>query len=175
MAFTPRVGTLGYILDRDAGRVLMIRRDKRPDDDHFGKINGLGGKVEPDEDIVSSLRRELLEEAAIEVTSLSLRGTVTWTNFGPKREQWLGFVFLVDGWTGQIPEENEEGSLEWIDLDRLLAACDRNPEVRAAADLPMWAGDRHFIPLVFDGDERAFHGSMPYEGDRPLRWSFERL
>ena len=167
--------TLCYILDRDRARVLMVRRDKRPDDDHFGKVNGLGGKVEVDEDVVSSLRRELREEAAIEITSVSLRGTVTWTNFGPRREQWLGFVFLIDGWTGDIPEENEEGFLEWIDLSRLLGACDPDAEVRAAAGLPMWAGDRHFVPLVFDDDKRAFHGTMPYDGDQPLRWSFERL
>ena len=100
MPFMPFVGTLGYVLDRSSDQVLMIRRDARPDDDHFGKVNGLGGKLEPDEDIVASLRRELDEEAAIELTSLSLRGTITWTNFGPKREEWLGFVFLIDGWEG---------------------------------------------------------------------------
>ncbi len=28
--------------------------------------------------------------------------------------------------------------------------------------VPMWEGDRHFLPLVFDGDTRPFHGVMPY-------------
>ena len=74
--FRPFVGTLGYIFDRSRGEVLMIRRDARPDDDHFGKINGLGGKVEPDESIAASLRRELAEEAGIELTSFSMRGTI---------------------------------------------------------------------------------------------------
>ncbi len=175
MAFTPIVGTLAYLWDRDADAVLMIRRNARPDDDHYGKVNGLGGKVEPDEDIVASLRREIREEAHLELTSLQLRGTITWTNFGPKQEEWLGFVFLVDAWEGDPPTENHEGTLEWIPRARLLRACSDNPSTRAAADLPMWEGDRHFVPLVFDDDPRAFHGTMPYAGDRPKSWTYERL
>jgi len=175
MSFRPIVGTLAYVLDRASNRVLMIRRDARTDDDHFGKVNGLGGKVEQDEDVVSGLRRELREEANIELTNFSLRGTITWSNFGPSREQWLGFVFLIDGWTGEIPSTNAEGSLEWIALSRLLRSCDPEPDTRADAELPMWAGDRYFVPLVFDDDSRVFHGTMPYDRSEPLAWSFERL
>lgn len=175
MPFTPIVGTLAYLWDRERDSLLMIRRNARPDDDHFGKINGLGGKLEPDEDVVRSLRRELQEEAQIELTSFRLRGTITWTNFGPKREQWLGFVFLVDGWTGSPPETNAEGTLEWIPLARLLQACSEDETERLAADLPMWEGDRHFVPLVFDDDPRMFHGTMPYEGSHPKSWTFERV
>ena len=39
----------------------------------------------------------------------------------------------------------------------------------------MWPGDKHFLPLVFDGDERQFHGTMPYDADVPVTWSYERL
>ena len=49
MTFTPIVGTLVYLWDQERDQVLLIRRDARPDDDHFGKVNGLGGKVEIDE------------------------------------------------------------------------------------------------------------------------------
>ncbi|HAY69602.1 MAG TPA: 7,8-dihydro-8-oxoguanine triphosphatase, partial [Acidimicrobiaceae bacterium] len=31
------------------------------------------------------------------------------------------------------------------------------------------------LPLVFDGDERQFHGTMPYNADVPVTWSYERL
>ncbi len=176
MPFRPLVGTLAYVLDRRAGRVLMIRRDARIDDDHYGKVNGLGGKVEPNEAIVESLRRELMEEARIELTSFTLRGTITWTNFGPNREEWLGFVFLVDGWEGSPPAGNPEGSLEWVELDRLLDACRGGEDgTRDGSDLSMWEGDRHFVPLVFDDDPRAFHGTMPYDGDVALGWTHERL
>lgn len=170
MAFTPIVGTLGYVWDREQDCVLLIRRNTRPDDDHYGKVNGLGGKLEPDESIVASLRRELHEEANIQLDSFALRGTITWSNFGPKREEWLGFIFLIDAWSGEIPAGNNEGSLEWVDRARLIASCEsHDPE------LPMWDGDRHFVPLVFDDDQRTFHGTMPYDGDKPLSWRYERI
>jgi 8-oxo-dGTP diphosphatase len=172
MAFTPIVGTLGYVWDRDRDAVLLIRRDARPDDDHFGKVNGLGGKVEPDESVADCMRRELREEASLEIESLALRGTITWSNFGPKGEQWLGFIFLITGWSGQPPAGNDEGSLEWIDRNKILASCHApTPD----PELPMWDGDRYFVPLVFDDDPRTFHGTMPYDRDRPLSWSYERI
>lgn len=173
--FRPLVGTLVYVWDREQDMVLMVSRDARPDDDQFGKINGLGGKVEQDESIVAGARRELREEASIELVTVSLRGTITWSSFGPKLEQWLGFVFLCDSWTGTVPSHNVEGTLRWISRERLLRACGEDQEAAEAAELPMWAGDRHFVPLVFDEDPRPFHGTMPYDGDRPLEWSFERL
>lgn len=173
MTFTPIVGTLAYVHDHDRDQVLLIRRNARPDDDHFGKVNGLGGKVEADEDIVSGLQRELDEEAGIHATELSLRATITFTDFGPKREQWLVFVFLVTSWTGEVGRQNDEGTLEWVPRTQLIAACNDDPA--AVAALPMWPGDRHFVPLVFDDDPRAIHGSMPYDADRPIGWSHVRL
>lgn len=175
MPFTPIVGTLGYLFDRDRDTVLMVHRTARHDDDQFGKVNGLGGKLEADEGVSESMRREIQEEAGLEITSMNLRGTITWTNFGRKDEDWLGFIFLIDGWIGEPPPSNEEGTLSWIPRSRLLQACSDNEAERAAAELPMWAGDRHFIPLVFDEDQRCFHGTMPYDGDQPASWHFERV
>lgn len=172
MTFTPVVGTLAYLLDTERDSVLIIRRNARADDDHFGKVNGLGGKVEIDEDVVSSARREIHEESHLAATDLRLRGTITFSDFGPNREQWLVFVFLVTGWTGTCATSNPEGALEWIDRAALLRACEPGED---AERYPMWPGDRHFLPLVFDDDPRAFHGTMPYDADKPIGWSFERI
>ena len=49
MPYTPIVATLGYVLSPDGKHVLMVHRNKRDDDDHLGKYNGLGGKLEDDE------------------------------------------------------------------------------------------------------------------------------
>ena len=171
MGFTPIVGTLIYVWDRDTDDVLLIRRNARPDDDHFGKVNGLGGKVERDEDLLSSAARELHEEAGLTDPQLTLRGTITFSDFGPNREEWLVFVFVVTEWTGRPRSDNHEGALEWCARRDLLAACEPGPE---AERLPMWPGDRHFLPLVFDDDARVFHGSMPYDADRPRSWSVRR-
>ena len=95
MPYTPILGSLGYVLSPDGERVLLVHRNARPDDQHLGKYNGLGGKMEPGEDIVGCMRRELLEEAGITAMTMSLRGTINWTGFGPNGEDWLGFIFLI--------------------------------------------------------------------------------
>ncbi len=172
--YRPIVGTLAYVWDRAADVVLLVHRNARPHDEHLGKYNGLGGKLEADEDVVSSVQRELREEAAIELTSFVLRGTISWPGFGANGEDWLGFVFLVDGWNGQIPAANDEGTLSWVPRRRLLEACHDDPAVRAAAALPMWEGDRHFLPMVFDEDPRPFWGVMPYVDGKPADWRYCR-
>lgn len=161
MSYTPITGTLGYILSPDGQSVLMVHR-LRPGDDQQGKYNGLGGKMDRGESVAACLMREIREEAGIEVTEMALRGTINWTNFGPKGEDWLGFVFLVTGFEGKPNEKSEEGPLRWVPLEEMPG-------------LPMWEGDRHFLPMVFDGDPRLFHGYMPYNRESPVGWSFSRL
>src|SRR5476651_600246 len=100
--FTPILATLGYVLSPDGKQVLLIERNRRPDDAHFGKFNGLGGKLEPHEDIVSGMKREIREEAGIECNSLRLRGTISWPGFGKNGEDWFGFIFLIDLWHGEV-------------------------------------------------------------------------
>ncbi len=173
MRFQPIVGTLGYLWDQVTDEVLMVRRNARPDDDQFGKVNGLGGKVEIDEDVARAMGREIQEEAHVRVDEMSLRATITFSDFGPNREQWLVFVFLITSWTGEPVAVNEEGTLEWVPRIRLLAACQGDPS--AVEQLPMWAGDRNFVPLVFDDDPRVIHGTMPYDADTPLAWHHVRL
>lgn len=157
MPYTPVVGTLGYLLSPDGRRVLLVHRT-REGDEHAGKWNGLGGKLEAGEDVYTCLCRELREEAGITVTSARLRGTISWPGFGAGGEDWLGFVFVVDAWEGTPPESNDDGPLAWHDLDAL-------------GDLPMWECDRSWLPLVF-GDGPAFHGVMPYVDGRPAGWSY---
>ena len=160
--YTPIVGTLGYILSPDRKKTLLVHRNKRDNDQHLGKYNGLGGKMEPGEDVFQCLAREIGEEAGIVCVETVLRGTINWTGFGPNGEDWLGFIFRIDRFEGEPHQSNEEGDLSWVEVDRLL-------------ELPMWEGDKFFLPLVFDDDPRIFHGYMPYENARPLSWKYTRL
>ncbi len=95
-------------------------------------------------------------------TVSALRGTLNWPGFGKRGEDWLGFIFLIDRFHGEVPPRNDEGDLVWVERERLM-------------ELPMWEGDRHFLPLVFDADLRPFHGVMPYSEGRMQSWSYSRL
>lgn len=160
--YEPIVGTLGFVVSPDRKETLLVHRTARQNDNHLGKYNGLGGKMRPEEDVVSCLRREIREEAGLECEKIVLRGTINWTGFGAKGEDWLGFIFRIDRFSGTPFPGNEEGPLSWHPIAEL-------------AKLPMWEGDRHFLPMVFDADERVFHGVMPYKNKRPVSWSFSRI
>jgi 8-oxo-dGTP diphosphatase len=162
MPYTPILATLAYVLSPEGRQVLMVHRNRRPDDPHFGKYNGLGGKLDPGEDVVAGIRREVREEAGLECENLTLRGTISWPGFGKQGEDWFGFIFRVDQWSGVPKKENLEGTLEWVDVDRIL-------------DLPLWEGDRYFLPLVFDKTDQQFHGVMPYRDGWPVSWTYSLL
>lgn len=157
------IATLGYVLSADGRQVLLIKRDARPDDLHFGRYNGLGGKLEPDEDVCEGMRREIYEESGLKCERLELAGTVSWPGFGRDGENWFGFIFRVPQWTGTSLAKNAEGTLHWVDVADLLAG-----------KYPLWEGDAHFLSLVFQSS-RQFHGVMPYADGRPVSWSYTEL
>jgi len=159
---TPVLATLVYVLSPDRTQVLLQRRDKRVDDMHFGKYNGLGGKVEPDEDVVTGARREVFEESGLTVRDIALRGTILWPGFGPNGQDWFGFIFRVDKYVGTEHEGDDEGTLEWVPLANLRS-------------LPLWESDHEWLPMVFDDDARVFHGVMPYHDGAMVSWSYQRL
>lgn len=160
--YSPILATLGFVLSRDRKSVLLVHRNKRRGDSHLGKYNGLGGKMEVGEDVFACLKREILEEAGIVCEEAELRGTVSWPGFGPDGEHWFGFIFLITRFQGEPWSVNEEGDLHWKLLTELES-------------LPMWEGDKYFLPLVFDGNQKPFHGHMPYVDGHPLSWNYSRI
>ncbi len=158
MPYTPILATLGYVFSPDRKNVLLVHRNARPHDNHIGKYNGLGGKLNPSENIVTGMKREIREEAGIECEQLQLAGTISWPGFGPKGEDWFGFLFRILEWSGTVRNSNEEGTLHWVPCDEVLS-------------LPLWSGDRFFLPDLFNLEAPSFHGVMPYRDGEPLSWS----
>ena len=71
-------------------------------------------------------------------------------------------MFLVDAFAGVAHEGNHEGTLEWVPLASLTS-------------LPMWESDHEWLPMVFDGDPRCFHGVMPYQDGKMVSWTYHRV
>jgi 8-oxo-dGTP diphosphatase len=80
------------------------------------RYNGIGGHVEKGEDPLSAARRELLEESNLECPDLWLCGTII-VDAGEQVGVGI-YVFSGTQTQGQI-RNSEEGSLEWIALDRI--------------------------------------------------------
>lgn len=148
--YTPILTTLIYVLNQNQDKVLMIHKNKDKNSEHYGKYNGLGGKLERNEDLISGMQRELKEEAGITALDYKLKGTINWPGFGKNGEDHFGFIFLVSEYEGEPFESCAEGDLSWVAKENIL-------------DLNLWESDQYFLPLVFDGTDKIFSGRMPYE------------
>ena len=158
MVYRPILGTLGYVMSADKQSVLLINRSKRKDDIHYGKYNGLGGKLETNEDIVSGFRREVKEEAGIEAVDVILKGTINWPGFGGVGEDWFGFIFRVDSYSGEPLKESKEGYLEWVRRDQF-------------DQINFWESDRYWLDLVFEENDKVFHGVAPFDNGKMISWN----
>jgi len=139
-----KLATLCYVTKEN--KTLMLYRNKKRNDYHEGKWNGLGGKFEIGETPEECAVREIKEEAGLTVKSLKLKGFITFPLFDGK-EDWYVFLFVIDKFDGDLID-SPEGKLEWIDNDKLL-------------ELNLWDGDKIFIPWLFQ--EKFFSAKFNYE------------
>jgi 8-oxo-dGTP diphosphatase len=139
------LATLCYI-KRD-GCTLMVHRNKKINDIHQGKWNGLGGKFEAGETPEECVIREVLEESGLSIQKPKYCGLLVFTNF--KGNDWYVFVFTAAEFTGELID-SPEGKLEWIQDNKLL-------------DLNLWKSDHIFFPWIHEG--KFFSAKFEYHGD----------
>ena len=82
-----------------------------------GRYNGLGGHVEPGEDIYASACREVREEAGLNIHDMRLRGVVH-AEAGDPTAGILIFVFTAIADDKRVVA-SEEGTLEWWPVNAL--------------------------------------------------------
>lgn len=140
------LATLCYI-KRD-GCTLMVYRNKKVNDIHEGKWNGLGGKFEPGETPEECVVREVLEESGLSIQDPKLCGLLMFPKF--KGNDWYVFVFTATQSSGELID-SPEGQLEWIPDEKIL-------------DLNLWESDHLFMPWIQDG--KFFSAKFMYEEDK---------
>jgi 8-oxo-dGTP diphosphatase len=113
-----------------------------------GKVNGLGGHVEPGEDIATAARREVEEEAGIEIEALTLRAVITITL--PEPPGVLLFVFAGTAARREPLRPSSEGELFWSSRENLsrLPLMEDLPELlpRVLGPGPISYGHYQFTP-----------------------------
>jgi 8-oxo-dGTP diphosphatase len=113
----------------------MLNRDKKANDENQGKWIGVGGHMEENEAPEECVLREIKEETGLAVTDLRLRGILTFIL--PDWGNELTFLYTADAEDLPLPDCGE-GVLRWVPQDQVM-------------DLPLWEGDRAFLPLLRAG------------------------
>lgn len=115
------------------------------------QYNGVGGHVEPDEDIYSAALREISEETGLAVHDLRLRGVIHIPMDHEHHTGILVFVFTAVAAARDI-RSSEEGVPEWIERERL-------------ADLPLVEDLPTLLPrlLAMGADDPPFFAHYRYD------------
>lgn len=127
------ITTLSFL--RKDNKILLARKIKGFG---TGKLNGVGGKVEPGESIIDGMIRETEEEIRVTPVDYQYYGKVEFDEFIKGEPVNLTFhVFVVTSWTGEIGK-SEEMEPYWFDVD----------------DIPydeMFEDDIYWLPIVLKG------------------------
>lgn len=128
----------------------MVHRNRKANDIHEGKWNGLGGKFEAGESPEECVIREVHEESGLSIHQPKLCGLIMFPNF--KGNDWYVFVFTATEFSGDLID-SPEGQLEWIKDHELTG-------------LNLWESDPIFFPWIEKGE--FFSAKFAYDGDKLL-------
>ncbi len=140
--------TLMFIVDEEAGRVLLIRKKRGLG---AGKINGPGGKMDPGETSLQCAVRETQEELGVTALDPVKHGEL-WFQFVDGLALYVD-VFRATRWQGE-PVETPEAIPLWTSLEEL--PFDQ-----------MWADDRHWLAEVLV-EKKNFIGRFVFDDDTML-------
>lgn len=104
--------TLGFIFNHDLSGVVLMHKN-RPDW-QAGKLNGVGGKIEPGEESVACIAREVLEETGVDTQKAD------WVYFGEiKADDWRVDLYTLVYFGTQMLSTTTDEEVEWFKVGSL--------------------------------------------------------
>lgn len=102
-----------------------------------------GGKMEPGETIMETVRREFWEETGVTLIDPELRGifTILVEDKGQVQEEWMLFTFYCTRYEGFVRDDSPEGELAWIPISKV-------------ASLPKAEGDQLYFKHILEEKKR---------------------
>jgi 8-oxo-dGTP diphosphatase len=132
----------------------MVNREKNP---WKGCWNGLGGKIEKDENPLESIIREVEEETGLKVlpSQVHFKGSLTWNTFTAEGQGL--YIYLIDMNIDEIyetPRKVREGILDWKNIEWI----NDFENIGVAYNIP------YFLPLVLN-DSKNYHYHCTFKGN----------
>lgn len=141
-----KLATICYI--DNGNELLLMHRNKKPNDVHEGKWISVGGKLEKGESPEDCAVREVFEETGLQVKKMDFKGIITFPEFTPNND-WYTYVYKVTVFEGSLLEDCAEGTLEWVPYDQVLSK-------------PTWEGDYEMFKWILE-DVPFFSAKFSYQ------------
>lgn len=106
------------LIKRDS-TILLLNRERNQ---WMGRWNGVGGKLESNEEAREAMLREIQEETGLTSVTLEFKGFLTWSDL--QRSYYGGLYFYLghvpDDYSYPTPRRISEGILDWKHIDWIL-------------------------------------------------------
>ena len=151
--------TLCFIVRDGASAHVLLGKKKRGFG--IGKLNGIGGKLEPGESPEDGIIREVQEEVGMTIPKTALHAVGEITFRFPFMEAFNHFVhvFVATAWEG-APIETDEMLPNWFPVNAI--PFDR-----------MWQDDAYWLPIVLEGKTLSAEFEFGEDNETVVRWTMQ--
>jgi 8-oxo-dGTP diphosphatase len=127
--FQAEITNMVMVYDRQRDAVVVQDRRK-----YWTGYAFPGGHMEPGESFAAAAIREVYEETGLQLQSVQCCGLIHWDQ---PEGKYLVYLYRSDAYSGQLIDQTDEGSVQWMPLQQLRNLQQNQPE-RLAKNFPMY-------------------------------------